>query len=146
LDQGDIQELVYEGRMTKTTSKERGKGPGKGKGRPPGKKDVPGKDGGSGSDSERLRQRILETEGRTLSDVEASGSGQQDGNTEDKDADDGDEIETEAARIKGGNKILSMSYSMTDDAEIIVQKRDVSRFLSFLICVTLKDYSYICHF
>ena len=78
------QEFVHEVRMTKTTSKERGKGPGKGKGRPPGKKgetskdrdNVPGEDGGSGSDSERLRQRILETEGRTVSEVEASGSGQ----------------------------------------------------------------------
>ena len=53
-----------------------------------------------GSDSERLRQRILETEVRTLSDVEASGSRQQDGDTEDDDAVERDEIETEAARKK----------------------------------------------
>ena len=82
--------------MSKTTSKDRGKG----SGGPPGKKDVSGEDGGPGSDSERLRQRILETEGRTLSDVEASGSGRQDGETEDNDLNEGDERETEAARKK----------------------------------------------
>ena len=104
----NIGELVYEGRMTKTTSKERGKGPEKGKGRPPGKKgetskdrdNVPGEDGVSGSDSERLRQRILETEGMTLSYVEASGSGRREAETEDINADEEDEIETEAVRKK----------------------------------------------
>ena len=55
---GNIREWVYDGRMAKTSSKERGKGPGRGKGRPTGKKDVFGKDGGLGSDSERRRQRV----------------------------------------------------------------------------------------
>ena len=91
---------VYEGRMTKTSSKERGKGPGRGKGRPPGgqretlkdRDNVPSKDGGSGSETERLRQRILETEGMNLSDVEASGSGRQEAETEDVNADEEDKI------------------------------------------------------
>ena len=80
--------------MTKATSK----GPAKGKGRLPGKKgesskdrdNVPDEEGSSGSEAERLRQRILETEGRRLSDVEASGSGLQDGETEgDRDKENG---------------------------------------------------------
>ena len=56
-----MQEFVHEIRMTKTTSKERGKGPGRGKGRLSGKEDVPDEDGSWGSEAERLRQRILET-------------------------------------------------------------------------------------
>ena len=73
-------EIVAE--MAKTTAKERGKGPGKTKGRLAGRKRETSKDkdsihdGGSGLDNEEsLRQKIQETEGRTLSDVEASGSG-----------------------------------------------------------------------
>ena len=77
------QRTFYEGRMTKVSAKERGKGPGRGKGRPAGgqretskdRDNVPSKDGDSGSETERLRRRILEADGMTLSDTEASGSG-----------------------------------------------------------------------
>ena len=56
------------------SAKERGKGPGRGKGRPAGgqretSKDcdnVPSEDGDSGSETERLRRRILEADGMTL--------------------------------------------------------------------------------
>ena len=79
---GNIREWVYDGRMAKTSSKERGKGRGRRKGRLLGEKEVFGEDGGLGSDSERRRQRILETEGMSLSDVVASGSGLQGGDIE----------------------------------------------------------------
>ena len=59
--------------MAKTTT--RGKGPGKAKGRQRDTSKESNRDG-SGSDTEEaLRQKILETEGRTLSDTEAGGSG-----------------------------------------------------------------------
>ena len=94
----NIRELVFEGWTTKATSKEKGKGPGKGKGRWSSKEDVPSEDGSWGSEAERLRQRILETVGTASSDVEAVGSGQQEGDMEADDAVKGDEIKMEVVR------------------------------------------------
>ena len=68
--------------MAKTASKEKGKGPGRGKGRPLGGRETskdldndPSDNGGSELETERLRRRILESEGRNLSEMEPSGSG-----------------------------------------------------------------------
>ena len=62
---------------------------------------VPDDEGSSGSEAEKLRRRILDTEGRRLSDTEAGGSGLQDGEVagdRDEENDDvdneGDEAET----------------------------------------------------
>ena len=58
--------------MARTTTK--GKGPGKAKGRKRDTSKESNRDGGSGSDiEESLRQKILETEGRTLSDTVPAG-------------------------------------------------------------------------
>ena len=79
---GNIREWVYDGRMAKTSSKERGKGSGREKGRLPSKQEVFGKDGGLGSDPERQRQRVLGTEGTTPLEAVGSGLGLQGGDSE----------------------------------------------------------------
>ena len=93
-------------------SKASSKGPTK-RGRPPGKvgegssnrDDNPDDEGSSGSEAEKLRRRILEAEGRRLSEAEAGPSGTQDADGEGDDEmddgdDEGDDAETEAARKK----------------------------------------------
>ena len=59
----------------------------------------------------------------TLSDVEASGSGQQDGNTEGDDAVEGDEIKTEATRKeveadKGKTEVAAMKATEKEAEEV----------------------------